>query len=323
MAYSNKKVEAVEQALLEACKTDREYEEADDSHLTRKKRDKITAHIDNQVKKLKADEAMEKSKLNKIEQGTFDGEIEVITGEGAEIQAEREYKFKEQKKKSEELTSKMEKYKGGNKKIQHPAFNGLHLNEMQKKFIVNYCDPDSPHFSDKHNSYIAAGYTAKNKNSLMANISMNLKKEKIKTAIERYRKSMISSKRMEISTETVDLLRKRATYSITTFFEFKNGKKVQKPLEEIPQEWHCCIDNIKDGYQTSKGIYLAEYILCDRQKSIDALNKLLEVQHSISEAPKNVGGRPSSVQAAIDMGKDKDGNQGPRVIINMSLFEDD
>lgn len=320
MAYSNKKVEAVENALLQACKTDKIIEERDDSHLTRKKRDKDTIHIANKVKKFSADEAMEISLMNKAEKGE-DVEFEVVEGEGsalyAEIQAEREAK----RKKNAELAKKMEKYKGKTKTIQHPAFNGLHMNEMQKKFIINLCDPDSPTFGDKHLSYTAAGYTAKNKNSLMANISMNLKKDKIRTAIDRYRKSMISSKRMEISTENVDVLRKRAHYDIRMFYN-EDGTMI--PYSEIPEEWICCVDDITRDYKGAQANQeIIKYKLCDRQKSIDALNKLLEIQHSISEIPKNQGGRPSNVQAAIDMGKDKDGNQGPRVVINMALFEDD
>lgn len=318
----------VEEALLDACKTDKEYEEADDSHLTKKKRDKITAHVDNHIKKLSCDEAMVLSVENRKEQGIedVDGDFEELTQgeEGYEIQEEIKAKREEKKTKSEELTKKMSKYKGGKASLQHPAFNGLHLNEMQKKFIIGLCDPDSPTYGDKHLSYTSAGYTAKNKNSLVANISMNMKKPKIKEAIDKYRKSLISSKRMEISTETVEILRRRATYSITTFFDIVDDRKVQKPFKEIPEEWHCCIDNLKDGYQTSKGIYNFEYIMCDRHKSLEALQKLLEVQASISEMPKNKGGRPpNSVTAAVDMGKDKDGNQGPRVVINMSLFEDD
>ena len=321
MAHKNSKEYKlkVENALLDACKTDKEYEEADDSHLTRKKRDKLTAHVDNQIKKVKCDVAMQMSEENKRERGDIEGDFEELKpGEdGYEIQEE----LKEKRKESEALTKKMSKYKGSKNKFEHPVLKGRGLNEMQKKWIYYYCDPDSPYFNEKHQSYIAAGYTAKNKNSLMANISMNLKKPKIKDAIDAYRKSTISGKKLEISTEMVEILRRRATYTLDIFYS-DDGEMI--PYSEIPDEWKCCVDDRTVDYkgaQANKEII--KYKLCDRHKSIEALNKLLEVQSEISTVPKNPGGRPSSVSAAIDMGKDKDGNQGPRVVINMSMFEDD
>jgi D-ribose pyranose/furanose isomerase RbsD len=318
MAYSKSKVEAVEEALLSACKKDTEIEAKDDSHLTRKKRDKETAHISNHVKQFNADEAMALSLQNKIERGDdVEGQIEEITGEGAEIQTE----IIEKRQKNKELADKLSKYKGAQSELKDSAFDGLNLNTMQKKFIINLCNPDSPYYSKKHEAYVASGYTAKTKNSLMANISMNLKKPKIKTAIERYRKNMIVGKKIEISEETVEILRRRATYSLDTFYK-DNGEMI--PYSEIPNEWKCCVDDRVTDYKGAQANQKIEkYKLCDRHKSIETLHKLLEVQQSISEAPKNVGGRPSSVQAAIDMGKDKDGNQGPRVVFNISTFGDD
>lgn len=319
MAYSKKKVEAVEQALLDACKIDKEYEEADDSHLTRKKRDKLTAHVDNQIKKVSCDRAMEMSEDNKREQGIIEGTFEELKKgeEGYEVQQE----LLEKKKKNKELSEKLTKYGTGKKTIQDEIFKGLHMNEMQKKFVTFLCDPESPTYSDKHMSYINAGYTAKNKNSLMANLSMNLKKEKIKTAIDRYRKQMINSKKLEISTEMVEILRRRATYNLSTFYN-EDGSMI--PLSEIPAEWQCCVDDRSLDYKgRDADVKVERYKLCDRHKSMQELMKLMEIQQSISDVPKNVGGRPPSVQAAIDMGKDKDGNQGPRVVINMALFDED
>lgn len=229
MAYSNKKVEAVEEALLNACKEKKVVEPKDDSHLTRKKRDKDTAHISNHVKQYSTNEAMELILQNKISKGE-DVEVETVEGEGSEIYVE----ILEKRNKNLELANKLSNYKKASSELKDPAFDGLNMNLMQKKFIINLCNPESPYYGKKHEAYAAAGYTAKNKNSLMANISMNMKKPKIKTAIERYRKNMIVGKKIEISEETVEILRRRATYSLDTFYN-EDGSMV--PFSEIPPEW--------------------------------------------------------------------------------------
>jgi hypothetical protein len=204
----------------------------------------------------------------------------------------------------------------GDMKILDNLENGK-LTPPQRRFVVNFCNPESKTYNDKFGSFIEAGYSAKNKNTLISNVSKLLGQTKIKEALDVYRKEMIKSKKLEISTETIDILRKRATYDVTYFYK-KDG--TLKPLNEIDEEWRCCIDSVDTDYKGATAQQkVVKYKLCNRDNAIKTLTTLLEVQKTLSEqgamgAPPNM-----QIQAALDAGKDKDGNQGPRFIFNVKV----
>ena len=200
------------------------------------------------------------------------------------------------------------------------VLDGLRLTQNQRRFIIKFCNPESSYYNDKHGSYIDAGYTASNKKALIANVAKLLGKEKIKEGIRRYQKEMINSKKLEISSETITMLRKRATYDVSTFY---NDDGTVKPLSNIPHEWHCCIDEVQRTLKgaTASGVEL-KYSLCHRDKAMSALTSLLQIQKALDDqANSSSVSNAMNMQVAVDSGKDKDGNQGPRIVFNISQME--
>jgi hypothetical protein len=96
------------------------------------------------------------------------------------------------------------------------------------------------------------------------------------------------------------------------------------PYCDIPPEWHCCIDDLVLDYKGARADKeILKYKLCDRQKALDTLNKIMEItqtingQSGISQAKQ----KEMSITAAIDSGKDERGKQGPRIVFNITQFD--
>ncbi len=290
----------------------------------KKDRDKTTRHTPTYAKKHSVEAAFE-SQFNTetTEYASFESNMLEAAGIVEDVpppQKGETYKqptYVASTGETRKINSKSFKKVDGDMKILDKLESGK-LTHPQRRFIVNFCNPESPTYNDKFGSFIEAGYSAKNKNTLISNVSKLLGQTKIKEGIDVYRKEIIKSKKLEISSETIDILRKRATYDVTYFYD-KGGEL--KPLDQIDDEWRCCIDSVDTDYKGATAQQkVVKYKLCNRDNAIKTLTTLLEVQKTLSDqgtmgAPPNM-----QIQAALDAGKDKDGNQGPRVVFNISAF---
>jgi len=198
-------------------------------------------------------------------------------------------------------------------KYDYKCFEGLHLSKLQKAYIVTYLDP--PYLGRKEFRYEAYKkvYNPSNQNSLKANCSSLLNKTKIKEGIRLYRIHALKNHKQEVTNESIENLRKRSTYSVSTFY-FDDGEP--KPLDEIPEEWMICVDNIEIDKKitNNKEARTVKYKLCDRDKALDRLQKLLGVSEDIKtiEIPM-----PGTGQNAIESAEGT--NNRPQVLLQMSI----
>lgn len=165
----------------------------------------------------------------------------------------------------------------GSKRFDYKCFEGMGLSKMQKEFVVRFMD--SPHLGKRENRYKAYAevFNASNENSLKANCTALMNKSKIKEAIIAYQAFSLRNHKLEVTTESIESLRRRANYDISTFY---NDDGTCKPLNEIDKEWLVCIDNIKIDKKSNAGkgvIETKEYKLCDRDRAMERLQKLLGV----------------------------------------------
>ena len=205
------------------------------------------------------------------------------------------------------------------KQFDYRCFDGLSLSKMQKEFVVTFMD--APYFGKKERRYEAYKkvFNPSNENSCKANCSAMLKKSKIKTAMRLYQAESLKNHKIEVTSESIESLRRRANYSVSTFY---NDDGTCKQLHEIPEEWLVCIDNIKIDKKSNAGkgvIETKEYKLCDRDKALDRLQKLLGVYQEMENiqvsVPTNAG------KNAIESAEGQNGNNagGPRIVLNMSV----
>ncbi len=202
------------------------------------------------------------------------------------------------------------------KKFNYTCFDHLRLSNMQKEFVVAYMNP--PYFGKKENRYQAYRevFNPTSDNSMRSNCSALLSKSKIKEAILAYQKEALKAHKIEVTTESIENLRKRAGYSIDTFYD---SSGTPKPLDKIPTEWLICIDNIKKDKKANAGkavIEVLEYKLCDRDKALDKLQKML----GVTQTPETL-----QVSVPVSAGKDaiesvgESADSGPRISLNMTV----
>lgn len=201
-------------------------------------------------------------------------------------------------------------------KWNYKCFDGLKLSSMQKQFIVTYMDP--PYLGKKEFRYEAYKkvFNASTENSCRANCSALLAKSKIKEGMRAYQVEALKNHKLEVTSESIEALRRRANYSIDTFF---TSEGECKPLSEIPDEWLICIDNIKIDKKSNAGkgvIEAKEYKLCDRDKAMEKLQKLLGVFTEMEEMRISV---PTGGKNAIDSAGEEGSKGGPRIVLNMSI----
>lgn len=227
------------------------------------------------------------------------------------------------RKKSEGVQRRWDKSKGqivetdrSTQRYDYKCFDGLHLSKMQKAFVVIFMD--SPYFGKKEFKYEAYKkvFNPSNDNSLRANCTALLNKQKIKEAMMLYQVEALKNHKLEVTTESIETLRKRANYSVSTFYH-NNGSC--KDLKDIPQEWLCCIDNIKIDKKSNAGkapIETKEYKLCDRDKARSELVKMLGVYKEMESM--QIGIPLQQEQSAIDTAGEQPPS-GPRISLNMTI----
>ena len=202
------------------------------------------------------------------------------------------------------------------KRYDYKCFEGMRLTSKQKQFVVTFMDPPFLGKRENRHKAYAKVFTASTENSLRANCAATLKKPKIEEAMTAYQVYSLRNHKLEVTTESIENLRRRANYSIDTFYT-KDGNCI--PLNEIKKEWMICIDNIKKDKKKGDGkdvIEVLEYKLCDRDKASERLQKLLGVYQSMESVQVSVP--VNAEKNAIDSAGGKESG-GPRIVLNMSV----
>lgn len=197
------------------------------------------------------------------------------------------------------------------KRFNFKCFDGLHLSPKQKEFVVVYMDP--PFLGRKEFRYQAYKkvFNPSNDNSTSANCTALLGKAKIKEAMRAYQIFALKNHKQEVTSESIEIYRKRATYTLDKFFE-SNGKP--KPLDDIDPDWMVCIDNIERKLSTKTETDIVNYKLCDRDKAMGQLQKMLDISGDGEKLDLSISSGNKSV---IDDAEGK--SSGPRITLNMSI----
>lgn len=192
-------------------------------------------------------------------------------------------------------------------------FKELKLSKEQKRFVVTFMDP--PYLGKKEFRFEAYKkvYNSSNQNSMRSNCYALLNKPKIKEAMRLYQVHALKNHKTEVTSESIEMYRKRATYTMDMFFD-KNGSPLS--LEKIDPEWMVCIDGIDRKLSTKTEQPIINFKLADRDKAAAVLQRMLGVMEEPSELQVSVP--VSEGKNAIDSAGGKEGN-APRIMLNMSV----
>jgi len=201
------------------------------------------------------------------------------------------------------------------KRFDYTCFKPFKLSIKQKEFIVTYMNP--PYLGNRMHRYTVYGkvYNPSSDNACKANCTALMNKSKMKEAMVAYQVHSLKNHKTEVTTETIENLRKRANYPIEVFY---NDDGTCKNLSSIPTEWHICIDNIKIDKKSNAGkgvIETKEYKLCDRDKAREALVKMLGVFKDMEKIEVSV---PTGGKDAIDSAEGNNAG-GSQIVLNMSV----
>jgi hypothetical protein len=202
------------------------------------------------------------------------------------------------------------------KRYDFKCFEGIRLSAMQKEFVVRFMDPPYNGIrKNRYKAYLEAGFTASNDNSLKANCTAALNKSNIKEAILAYQKYALQNLKIEATSQNVDALRLRATYSVSDFYETDG---TPKPLDKISPEMLVVIDDIDVDWKLSNKAEkkIIKYTLANREKAMKSLQEILGIMKTMETMEISVP--VSSGKNAIEnIGQNKDA--GPRISMNITV----
>ena len=142
----------------------------------------------------------------------------------------------------------------------------LDLSLNEQKFVANYC----ANGFNGTDAIKKSGYKLGTKTASSMAWQL-LQKEEVNKAIKLFLDSVLKPFRDKLEYELLNIYYRRATFSVSTFFT-PNGNA--KPLNDIPDEWHCCLDGVEKkhfGKDATRTVIL--YALPNRDAS---LNKLFD-----------------------------------------------
>jgi hypothetical protein len=147
----------------------------------------------------------------------------------------------------------------------------LELNPREYKFLAVYC---SNNF-DAVDAVEKAGYVERTHAKYRAIAYSLLQRKEIVDGIRTYIDTVIQPYKDRLELELLNIYYRRATYSLSTFYDDKNNPLL---LKDIEKEWRCCIDGVKN---TKYGF---EYTLPNRDLALQALYKFVTGQ-DINNSP--------------------------------------
>lgn len=141
----------------------------------------------------------------------------------------------------------------------------LEISPREFKFLAVYC---SNNF-DAVDAVEKAGYVERTNAKYRAIAYSLLQRKEIVEAIRIYIDTVIQPYKDRLELELLNIYYRRATYSLSTFYDDKNNPLL---LKDIDKEWRCCIDGMKN---TKYGF---EYTLPNRDLALQALYKFVTGQ---------------------------------------------
>lgn len=142
----------------------------------------------------------------------------------------------------------------------------LELNPREYKFVAVYC-------SNNFNAVDAcekAGYNERTKAKYRAIAYSLLQRKEIVEAVKQYIDIVIQPYKDRLELELLNVYYRRATYSISTFY---TPEGLPKKLNEIPEEWKCCIDDMNYIVMNKGTFTINAYKLPNRDNALQVLYK--------------------------------------------------
>lgn len=146
----------------------------------------------------------------------------------------------------------------------------LDLNPREYKFVAVYC-------SNGFNAIDAcekAGYEERTKAKYRAIAYSLLHRKEIVEAVKQFIDTVIQPYRDRLELELLNTYYRRATYNISSFY---NNEGNPKPLNEIEEEWKCCIDDM-NYVKITDGFVIKAYKLPNRDTALQTLYKFVTGQ---------------------------------------------
>lgn len=149
------------------------------------------------------------------------------------------------------------------RKLLPESMRHLALNPREYKFVAVYC-------SNNFNATDAvekAGYVERSKARYRAIAYSMLQRKEIVEAVRQYIDIVIQPYKDRLEMELLNIYYRRATYSISTFY---NPDGTPKLLSDIEIEWQCCIDDMQ-YVKITDGYVIKAYKLPNRDSALQAL----------------------------------------------------
>lgn len=146
----------------------------------------------------------------------------------------------------------------------------LQLNPREYKFVAVYC-------SNGFNAIDAcekAGYQERTKAKYRAIAYSLLQRKDVVEAVKMFIDSVIQPYRDRLELELLNIYYRRATYNISNFYTAEGNPK---PLNEIDEEWKCCIDDM-NYVKITDGFIIKAYKLPNRDTALQTLYKFVTGQ---------------------------------------------
>lgn len=155
-------------------------------------------------------------------------------------------------------------------KLLPPNFRQLDLSPKEFKFVAIYC---SNGFNAEKAAQ-SAGYLERTKAGYRAIAYSILQRDDVVEAVRAYVDMCIKPYKDRLELELLNYYYKRATYSISTFY---NDDFSPKKITTIDPDYLCCIDDVKYT-RTGNNDYMPSYSLPNRDLALQALYKFVTGQ---------------------------------------------
>lgn len=151
------------------------------------------------------------------------------------------------------------------------SWKQFNLNPKQIKFLSEYV---SNNFNASQ-AYKKAGYKGKDPDVIKVSACNILTNVNVKAAFRKWKDIWLDTLKEKLEPEIANSYWRRANYKIETFQDEK-GKWL--PMNDIPEEWKCCIDGYEEKWYGKDADRRTITIkLPDRHKSLEKLEKYIEM----------------------------------------------
>jgi len=168
-----------------------------------------------------------------------------------------------------------------------PGWEGFDLPPKFLKFIGEWLT-NGHNASDAYEMHIARKGVSRNVINSCASECMA--RPKIQVAIKQIMAHSLGKYKTDLEDRIIKQLWRRAFYDVEMFVNQDGSPKFEK-LEDVPEEWRCCIDSIESQYfGKDADVKVIKMKLANRDTAVDRLAKYIEM---FKESPPtlNLGGK--------------------------------